>query len=113
MFKAFYCTFDCKPSGLHLERGKKTNNSNKKKNCQKTNKNPTNNNNKKENNNKNPHEKARSETKPRNFILAVLKAYSVPVWDGPKDFPAGLVFSFNYWQILLMGTSIFGPKLIK
>lgn len=61
---------------------------------------------------KTPHSKARSKTKPRNLVLAVLKAFLVPVWDGPKDFPAELAYFWNYWQILLMGISSFGPKLM-
>lgn len=86
-FKTFNCTFDCKPAGLHLEREKNPTHQNT---AQKTTKTHLTNKNK----NKPPHQKAPSETKPRNLVLAVPKAYSVPVWDGPKDFPAGLAYLF-------------------
>ena len=80
------CTgaFDCKPAGLHPKRQKK-----KKK--------------------KSPQERTPSETKHRNLVLGGLKSTQCQVWDGPKDFPAGLVCLFVFidkfcsWELLLLG----------
>lgn len=61
----FNCTggFDCKPAGLHPKRQKSLNQQNQTK---------------KERKRKTPHQRTPSETKPRNLVLASLKACSVP-----------------------------------
>lgn len=101
MFKTFNCPFDCKPAELHLERKKNPKNQNKQ--TKKTPKKPIKPQVTNKKKIKTPHQKAPFETKPRNLVFTVLKAYSVAVWDGPKYFPAGRVYLF-----ILLRNSAYG-----